>query len=176
MSAAGHGVIVVGGVSGAGKTTLARVLADRLDAPFLEGDDLHPPENIAAMSSGRPLTDDMRAPWLDALADAAREVVHASGAVVVTCSALKRAYRDRLRARIGTCRFVLLSVPPETLLARLQQRKDHYMAPTLLESQLDTFEAPAEDEPDTHVLTADRDPAELLEIATNTLASRPIPN
>jgi carbohydrate kinase (thermoresistant glucokinase family) len=97
MSAPGLAAVVVMGVSGCGKTTVARALAERLRWPFVEGDDLHPPANIAKMKAGQPLTDEDRAPWLAAIAARIDDWRRAGRAGVVTCSALKRAYRDRLR-------------------------------------------------------------------------------
>lgn len=132
--------IVVMGVSGTGKTTVGRALADELGLPFVEGDDLHPAANHAKMSAGIPLTDDDRAPWLDAVAAALHEPV------VVACSALKRRYRDRLREDAPDLRIVHLHGEPTLLAARMEGREGHFMPTSLLRSQLDTLEAPAADE------------------------------
>ena len=137
--------IVVMGVSGSGKTTVGEALAARFGVPLLEGDQFHPEANIAKMSSGTPLTDDDRWPWLDAIALAMRE---ATDGVVVTCSSLRRTYRDRLRARAGRpVLFVYLNGSRETLAARLAARKGHFMPASLLDSQLATLEPPTPDEP-----------------------------
>ena len=136
---------VVMGVSGCGKSTLGRALAERLGVPYVEGDELHPAENVRAMSEGRPLSDAMRAPWLRAVADAA-EAARRGGGAVVACSALKRAYRDLLRGRVGSLGFVFLDPPREVLEARVASREDHYMPASLLQSQIDTLERPGPDE------------------------------
>ena len=136
---------LVMGVSGCGKSTLGRALAERLGAAYVEGDELHPPENVRAMSEGRPLTDAMRAPWLDAVGERA-EALRRDGPVVVACSALRRAYRDRLRAGVGRLGFVFLDPPRSVLEERLATRRDHYMPASLLQSQIDTLEPPGPDE------------------------------
>ena len=136
--------IVVMGVAGSGKTVVGEALAARLGLPLLEGDQFHPQANIEKMSSGTPLTDADRWPWLDAIARAMRE---APGGVIVACSALRRAYRDRLRAGAGKpVVFVFLDGSRETIAARLGARKGHFMPPSLLASQLATLEPPPADE------------------------------
>lgn len=135
-------MIVVMGVSGAGKSVVGQALATRLAVPFCEGDALHPAANVARMAAGQPLTDADRAPWLDAVAG----WITAHPAGVVACSALRRRYRDRLRAARGDLRFVLLDVPAAVLAERLRGRAGHFMPATLLASQLDTLERPDPDE------------------------------
>ncbi len=135
-------MIVVMGVSGSGKTSVAAALAKRLAVPFLEGDTLHSDANHAKMAAGLPLDDADRAPWLAAVAD--WMAAHPAG--VVACSALRRAYRDRLREGAPAARFVLLHPPPAVLEARLAQRTGHFMPPSLLPSQLATLEMPDADE------------------------------
>lgn len=135
--------IVVMGPSGNGKSALGAVLAARLGLPFIEGDDCHPPANIAKMARGEPLTDADRAPFLDAVAAALAS--HPGGAVAA-CSALKRTYRDRLRAALPALTFVLPQVPAEVLQARMASRPGHFMPPSLLASQLATLEPPLADE------------------------------
>jgi gluconokinase len=140
-------VVVVMGVSGSGKTTVAVRLAETLGWDFAEGDDHHPPRNVAKMRSGSPLDDDDRAPWL---ADLARWIAgrQASGrSAVLTCSALKRSYRDRLRAGNDAAWFAHVAVPESVLVQRLAARTGHYMPGTLLGSQLAALEPLAEDEP-----------------------------
>src|SRR5262245_4185630 len=135
------------GVSGTGKTTLAGALAASLRCDLLEGDDLHPPANVAKMSRGEPLTDDDRRPWLDAIGHWI-DVRRASGQrAVVTCSALRRAYRDHLRDGRPGVRFCHVTVSPEALEHRLETRAGHYMPASLLPSQLATLEPLERDEP-----------------------------
>lgn len=133
--------LIIMGVSGCGKSTVGRRLAERLGLPFLEGDELHPPSNVALMAAGTPLTDADRAGWLDAIAQRLSELGPDDG-LVVSCSALKRAYRDRLRAATPQLHFVHLHGTRALLAARLRERQGHYMPPTLLDSQLDTLEIP----------------------------------
>jgi carbohydrate kinase (thermoresistant glucokinase family) len=138
------GAIVVMGVSGCGKTTLGHALAAALHRPFVEGDALHPPENVAKMRSGIPLTDADRQPWLERVARTIAD--RRDEGVVVACSALKRVYRDTIRRMAGEVWFVLPQLDRETLQARLAGRKDHFMPASLLDSQLETLEAPGGDE------------------------------
>lgn len=135
--------IIVMGVSGCGKTTFGLSLADRLRVPFIEGDTLHSQRNIARMSAGTPLTDADRWPWLDAVGHRLAE----EGKAVASCSALKRIYRDRLRAAAGGAHFVCLALPRTELERRMAQREGHFMPASLLDSQLATLELPtAEDD------------------------------
>lgn len=137
-------VAVTMGVSGAGKSSFGAALAHSLRCPFQEGDDLHPPTNIAKMHAGIPLDDADRAPWLARVADWIADTLLAGRDGVVSCSALKRAYRDRLRAAGTGVRFVYLRVPEAELLRRMEQRQ-HFMPPILLRSQLDTLEEPIDE-------------------------------
>jgi carbohydrate kinase (thermoresistant glucokinase family) len=139
-------IIVVMGVCGSGKTTVGRELARAMGADFIEGDDLHPASNRAKMSSGQPLTDADRWPWLDAIAAEARQLAGRDRDVVVSCSALRRTYRDRLRTAGPAVRFIHLTGTPELLADRMAQRTGHFMPPGLLASQLATLEVPAVDE------------------------------
>ena len=134
-------VIVLLGVSGAGKSTIGRMLAARLGWPFFEGDDFHSPSNREKMRRGIPLRDADRRPWLDAIRAKIDEVLEAGGSAVVACSALKRAYRERLR-RDGVF-FVYLKADRDVLEQRLARRRGHFFDPRLLESQLATLEEPA---------------------------------
>jgi gluconokinase len=138
-------VIVVMGVSGSGKSTFGRALADALDWDFLEGDDMHPPSNIEKMREGIALDDDDRRLWLDHIATwISSEESHGRHGVV-SCSALKRAYRDRLRQSGTAVRFVYIRVDCSELELRMRQRS-HFMPLALLDSQLRTLEEPIEDE------------------------------
>ncbi|HXJ29859.1 MAG TPA: gluconokinase [Gemmatimonadales bacterium] len=138
--------VCVMGVSGAGKTVVGTLLADALAVPFLEGDALHPPENVRRMAQGIPLSDDDRRGWLRAIADQISEARRMSSGLVVACSALKRAYRDLLRAADSELRFVHLTGDAAVIRERMGQRVGHYMPASLLDSQLATLEVPGVDE------------------------------
>jgi gluconokinase len=140
-------VLVVMGVSGSGKTSVAQGLHDVLGWPYQEGDQLHSKENVAKMSAGIPLTDEDRWPWLDTCAAWIHARVVAGEGGLLTCSALKRAYRERLRQGNPGVLFLFLKTSEEVLRARLEQRRGHYMPPSLLPSQLRTLEEPTSDEP-----------------------------
>lgn len=139
-------VLIVMGVSGAGKSTLAEALRDALHWPFQEGDALHPPANVQKMHAGIPLTDNDRAPWLAAIKAWIDARLAAGENGLVTCSALKRAYRDTLIAGRPTVRTLYLKAEPAVLKDRVEHRQGHFMAPSLLESQLRTLEEPLTDE------------------------------
>jgi gluconokinase len=145
--------VVAMGVSGCGKSTVGRALAEARSAVFIDADDLHPPTNLERMAAGVPLDDDARAPWLDAVAAAITARTGAGDEVVVACSALRRRYRDRLR-EAGPMRFVLLDAPEGVLRERLAERLDHFMPVSLLADQLATLERPGPDEPDAVVVDA----------------------
>jgi carbohydrate kinase (thermoresistant glucokinase family) len=140
-------LIVVMGVAGSGKTTIASGLAETFGVPFVEGDSLHPPANVKKMASGIPLTDDDRWPWLEAIGER-MEVERVTGhGVVVSCSALRHAYRDCLRKKVnGTVQFILLDGSRELIGDRMKKRKGHFMPPALLDSQFATLEKPTPDE------------------------------
>lgn len=142
--------VVVMGVSGCGKSTVGAALAQALGLPFVEGDALHPPRNVALMAAGTPLTDEDRREWLEAVARVLADAK--DDGVVVSCSALKRSYRDLLRASAPDLVLVHLRGEPALLAERMAARKGHYMPPSLLQSQLDTLELPGADE---NVYTAD---------------------
>jgi carbohydrate kinase (thermoresistant glucokinase family) len=136
--------VVVMGVSGCGKSTVGRALASSLGVPFIEGDELHPPRNVALMAAGTPLTDDDRRDWLQAVA-AALARANGTGAVAA-CSALKRSYRNLLRSGAPGLRFVHLTGDRAVLEERMLHRSGHYMPASLLQSQLDILEPPTPDE------------------------------
>jgi gluconokinase len=159
-------VIVVMGVSGSGKTTVGSRLADALGVEYAEGDDFHPRANVAKMAAGAPLDDADRAPWLDALAAWMAERSGRGG--VVTCSALKRIYRDRLRASAPEAFFLHLSVPRPELERRVAGRRGHFMPPSLLDSQLATLEPLGPDE-DGSTIDAARPPEEVVRQAVAAL-------
>lgn len=137
--------LVFMGVSGSGKSTIARAVRDRLGWDFAEGDDFHPPANVATMAAGRPLTDADRFPWLGALAAWIGEREAAGRPSLMSCSALRRSYREVLRSGAERVTFVHLAGDKGMLLERMDAR-DHFMPPTLLESQLATLEPLADDE------------------------------
>jgi gluconokinase len=138
--------LIVMGVSGSGKSTIAAALAARLGWTFEDGDRFHPASNVAKMKSGHPLTDEDRWPWLQAIANEIERVCHAGGHLVIACSALKRAYRDILARDPTDMRFVFLDGSQSLIGDRLAQRKGHFMPPGLLASQFKTLEPPQADE------------------------------
>ncbi|MER0482228.1 gluconokinase [Streptomyces sp. Edi2] len=138
-------VIVVMGVAGTGKTTIGPLVADKLGVPYAEGDDFHPPANIAKMSAGIPLDDEDRGPWLDAIGAWAHERAEHGGGVV-SSSALKRAYRDRLRAAEPRIVFLHLTGDRSLIEERMAERKGHFMPTALLDSQFATLEPLGPDE------------------------------
>jgi len=167
-------LIVVMGVAGSGKTTIASGLAERLGVPFVEGDSLHPAANVKKMAGGVPLTDDDRWPWLEAIGER-MEVERVTGhGVVVSCSALKQVYRDCLRKKVhGKVQFILLDGSRELITGRMKQRKGHFMPPALLDSQFATLEKPT---PDEHALVLDIShaiPALLAEAARSIASTTP---
>ena len=139
-------VLVVMGVSGSGKTTVATLLAERLGWPFAEGDDFHPPANVAKMHGGTPLTDADRMPWLQAIAGWIDVRRAASSGGIVSCSALKRTYRNILIGERRDVRLIYVRGSHALIGARIAARHDHFMPANLLQSQFDTLEEPAADE------------------------------
>jgi gluconokinase len=155
-------IVVVLGVSGSGKTTVGKAVAEQLGVPYLEGDDFHPAANIAKMSAGRPLDDADREPWLRALAERIRQSAEAHEGLVIACSALKRAYRDELRSAAGAGLWCLyLALDRATARDRVSRRTGHFMPAVLVESQFATLEPLQPDEPGM-TLDATADLPELL--------------
>ncbi len=140
------GIYVVMGVSGCGKSLIGEGLARALDIEFVEGDAYHPPENVARMAAGIPLTDADRQGWLTALATRIADAKRTGGGLVVSCSALKRAYRDLLRVGAADIRFIYLKGSRDVIAGRLAIRKGHFMPVSLLDSQFATLEEPSPDE------------------------------
>jgi len=137
-----HAIIVMG-VSGCGKSSVGEKLAEALHLAFVEGDALHPAANVEKMSQGIPLTDEDRMPWLDRIGEDMQASLEKSEGIIVSCSALKRVYRDRLRAAVGgNLFFVYLEGSKALLTKRMGERKGHFMPVSLLESQLATLEVP----------------------------------
>ena len=166
-------LIVVMGVAGSGKTTIASGLAERLGVPFVEGDSLHPAANVKKMAAGTPLTDEDRWPWLEAIGER-MEVERITGhGVVVSCSALRHAYRDCLRRKVhGKVQFILLDGSRDLISDRMRKRKGHFMPPALLDSQFATLEKPT---PDEHAVILDisHPVPSLLAEAANSVAPAP---
>jgi len=164
-------ILVLMGVSGCGKTTVGEMLADCLGWRFLEGDDLHPPANIAKMKSGTPLDDADRKPWLEAIAARIDQWRAQEAQGVVACSALKRSYRDILIGDRDDVGLVFLNGTKDLIAARLAARTDHFMPPGLLDSQFATLQSPGSDE---HPITIDIDApaAELVARILAALAAR----
>ena len=138
--------LVVMGVSGSGKSTIADHLAIRIGWRYEDGDTFHPPSNVAKMSAGQPLTDEDRWPWLRAIADEIDRTCKVSQRAVIACSALKRSYRDILVHGRDDVRIVFLKGTQDLIAARLAARKDHFMPAGLLASQFKTLEPPTSDE------------------------------
>ena len=160
--------IIVMGVSGSGKSTLAEELSKSLGLRVKDGDELHLPESVAKMSAGIALGDVDRWPWLDRIASyLANSEQHPQGTAgaIVSCSALKLIYRDRIRQQAGPVVFLFLDGPPELIKQRMQDRKGHYMQAGLLDSQLQTLERPSADETDVIALSINQAVSDLLENA-----------
>jgi|SRR5262245_37952322 len=165
-------IVVLMGVSGSGKTTVGRLLADQLGWAFVEGDDFHPPANVAKMRRGEPLTDADRMPWLQSVRRQIDALARAGQSAVVACSALKQAYRDVLAAGRPEVRFVWLTAEASVLHDRLAHRVGHYMPPVLLESQLETLEKPV----GVPVVDAMPPPAQIVETIRRQLGLGPTPS
>ena len=167
-------VVIVMGVSGCGKSTVGGLLAQRLHAEFLEGDSLHPARNVALMAAGTALADADRRDWLLAIARHLKTAHEAHEPLVVSCSALKRSYRDLLRTASPALAFVHLHGSPALLAERMNARVGHYMPASLLASQLDTLELPGADE---HAITLDTalPPATIAAQAAAWLGGPPTP-
>jgi gluconokinase len=165
-------VLVIMGISGSGKSTVAGILAGQLGWDLAEGDDLHPQENIDKMSAGEPLNDEDRGPWLDTIATWIVEHTTAGVPGIITCSALKRRYRDVLRG--NNVVFVHLTGSKDLIGRRLAARNDHYMPASLLDSQVEALEPP---EPDENAITIDagRTPAEEATAIVRRLGLTPSP-
>ena len=147
------------GVAGSGKSTIGKLLSAKTGAMFFDGDDFHPPENIAKMSSGIPLDDHDRAGWLDALRDLLDK--HPDP-IIIACSALKQKYRTTLSQAKRPPKYVYLEGTRELLLARLSERKGHFMSPAMLDSQLETLEPPGAESTDIQSISIQYSPEQIL--------------
>ena len=161
--------VIVMGVSGCGKSTLGEALAQALQLPFVEGDTLHDAHSIAKMRSGQPLNDADRAGWLDRIATHLQDEQRYPRGLVLSCSALRRAYRDRLRRSTGGLRFVFMRIDEHSAHQRLQHRPHHFMPASLVSSQFATLEPPTSDERDVITVDADNAPASVLAAALEAL-------
>ncbi|MGO4598978.1 gluconokinase [Terrabacter sp. 2RAF25] len=159
------------GVSGSGKTTVAKGISTVMRWEFAEGDAFHSEANVAKMASGRPLTDDDRWPWLESIGDWISGKEAAGESAVVTCSALRRVYRDLLRRGRPHVRFLHMEAPSEVIQDRMEHRPGHYMPPSLLPSQLATLEPLEPDEPGVNVVN-EGSAAEVLDRALRALDLR----
>ena len=165
--------VVVMGVSGAGKSTLGAALARALGVPFVEGDALHDAASVAKMHSGLPLDDADRSGWLGRIASQLQDGAQYPLGLVVSCSALKLAYRDRLRRACPGLRFLFLAIEADVARQRLQHREHHFMPAALVPSQFATLEAPGGNEPDVVTLDASGAPASMLSQALAALRRQP---
>jgi gluconokinase len=161
--------LVVMGVSGSGKSTVAAGIAEALGLGFVDGDGLHAPESVARMQAGTPLTDADRWPWLARIAARLADADASPAGLVIACSALRRAYRDKIRAGAPGVRFVFLDGPAELIRARMAGRSGHYMPESLLASQLATLEPPGADEPDVRRLDISETAADVIAAAVRAL-------
>jgi gluconokinase len=157
--------VVVMGVSGCGKSTLAAGIAGALGLPAIDGDDLHAPESVARMKNGFPLTDTDRWPWLERIGARLADARQAPAGVVLSCSALKRAYREHIRTACPGVRFLFLDGNPDLIRARMVARQGHYMPAGLLDSQLRTLERPGAEEADVHRVEIDAPVARQVALA-----------
>lgn len=135
-------VIILMGVSGCGKTTIGRLLSEKLNIPFFDADNFHTDNNIRKMKAGIPLNDDDRKPWLNILSEKIKEWNEANGAILA-CSALKQSYRNILQSKSNDIIFIWLDGSYQLIQARMMRRKDHYMPPELLKSQFEALEPPS---------------------------------
>lgn len=168
---AGFSVVVMG-VSGSGKTTVAEMLAADMQATFIDGDDLHPRANVKKMGEGSPLNDEDRAPWLERINDAVYNLEQRSRKGVIVCSALKKRYRDAIRKDNKNLVFVFLDGPKHVILERMAARKGHFMKPDMLDSQFDALERPDISEQDVLTVTIDSTPQEIVSRVTERLKAR----
>lgn len=161
-------LVVVMGVSGSGKTTIGTLVAHELGVDFVDGDSLHPIENVQKMASGTPLDDDDRWPWLEIVGRTLHEHGERREGLVVACSALKRVYRERIRSQAPSALFLHLDGTVEVLTRRIEGRSGHFMPAALLESQIETLEPLAQEEGG-YVLNIDQPVADMVDDAVTRL-------
>lgn len=155
-------IYIVMGVSGSGKSTVARTLAQQLNMHFVEADDFHSQTNIAHMAAGKPLTDDMRAPWIESLRHEIALLISQNKPATMAYSGLRSEHRQRIRSLQGPIQFILLNPSKDLISHRLNSRKDHFFAPSLLDSQFDALQLP-KNEPDVMVVDQPGDVAEIVQ-------------
>jgi gluconokinase len=153
------------GVSGSGKTTIGRLLADHLNCPFYDADNYHPPENVTKMAAGIPLNDEDRDPWLGRLHELIQQHLEAGESAVLACSALKESYRQRLAANQANIHFIHLDGTFDLIWQRMAKRKDHYMKPEMLQSQFNTLEPP--DPQAALIINIDQSPRQIIQEIIN---------
>jgi len=166
--------IILMGVSGTGKTTVGQALSQAIGAKFIDGDDLHPRQNIVKMASGQPLEDSDRLPWLDRIGDVIFSLGQKNESGILVCSALKKRYRDQLRQGNPALRFIWLTGDYDCILQRMQQRKGHFMPEALLRSQFAALETPDESEPDIVAVDIAPDVAQIVGQALALLNPQPL--
>jgi len=167
-----HQAIIIMGVSGCGKSTAGKSLARNLGCQFIEGDELHPISNVEKMKRGVPLCDADRWPWLDLIASTINDGLQLANKVVASCSALKRSYRERLRAHISVpVTFVFMDVKEEALFQRIARRNHEFMPSLLLDSQLRTLERP-QDEADVMILSGIEPAEEIFRLVVSHLSGQ----
>ncbi len=166
--------IILMGVSGTGKTTVGQALAQALGAKFIDGDDLHPRQNIVKMAASQPLDDDDRRPWLERIADVIFSLEQKNESGVLVCSALKKRYRDQLREGNPRLRFLWLTGDYDCILQRMQARKGHFMPEALLRSQFAALEAPDANEPDIQPVDVSSDVSTIVARSLTLLAHQPL--
>ncbi|MCG3729646.1 gluconokinase [Vibrio cincinnatiensis] len=161
--------IIVMGVSGCGKSTIGALIAQRLGAKFIDGDDLHPRANIEKMRRGEPLNDHDRAPWLERIRDAAFSLENKSEQGIIVCSALKKAYRDQIRDGNQNVTFLFLDGDKALIIERMRARKGHFMKTDMLESQFATLQRPSAEETDVFTISIASDIDRVVEQAITAL-------
>ena len=160
--------LIVIGISGSGKTSISKMLAAQLKIDFIEGDDLHPQENIDKMKNGIALTDADRLPWLSIIKEKLLTKIIRQENFVLSCSALKVSYRDILR-EAGNIKFLFLKVGEEEVSERLEHRKGHFMPKSLIHSQIETLEIPSNKEKDIIIIDASKQPQDVLKECVQSL-------
>ena len=165
--------IILMGVSGTGKTTVGLALSQALGAKFIDGDDLHPRQNIIKMAAGQPLEDSDRQPWLERIGDVIFSLGQKNESGVLVCSALKKRYRDQLREGNPCLRFLWLTGDYDCILQRMQARKGHFMPEALLRSQFAALEAPDANEPDIQPVDVSSDVSTIVARSLTLLAHQP---